>query len=156
MDVNDPLAMGRIKANVPDVFGSNSSGWAMPCVPFAGMGSGFFVVPPADSGVWIEFEHGDLEFPIWTGGWWGSALELPSEAQVPAAPGMQKIVIKTTGGHSLVIDDTPAIGGFTLKLSTGAKITITDIAITIDNGMGGKIEMTGPQISVNSGALEVI
>lgn len=77
IDNNDPLGIGRITVQVPDVLGDEPSTWALPCLPFTGEEAGQFVVPPKDSGVWVEFEQGDPSFPIWTGCWWGERTELP-------------------------------------------------------------------------------
>ena len=151
----DPLMLGRIRAEVPDIMGGNESGWALPCAPFGGDTTGFFAVPKTGAGVWIEFEHGDPDFPIWSGCWWGSAAEMPSKLLVPPPPS-NKLLIQTAGGHSVLIDDTPGTGGITLETATGQKISLTALGIEIDNGMGASIKLTGPQISMNSGALEVI
>lgn len=59
----DPMQIGRIVANVPDVLGSTPSSWAMPCVPVAGIQSGVFLVPSVGSQVWIEFEKGNPDYP---------------------------------------------------------------------------------------------
>ena len=152
-DIQDPLMTGRIKANVPDVMGDQESGWAMPCAPFGGSGMGFFALPKVGAGVWIEFEHGDPDYPIWTGCWFGSAAEMPTDL---LAPPYKKVMIKTEGGHSITLDDTPGIGGITLQTSGGQKLVMNATGIEIDNGLGAKIKMTGPQISVNDGALDVI
>ena len=152
-DINDPLMTGRVRAKVPDVMGDLESGWAMPCAPFGGSGMGFFALPKVGAGVWIEFEHGDPDFPIWSGCWWGSVAEVPP---LLLAPPYKKLIIKTEGGTTVILDDTPGIGGITLETSGGQKIVMNAMGIQIDNGMGGKIELTGPQVSVNSGALEVI
>jgi uncharacterized protein involved in type VI secretion and phage assembly len=152
-DIQDPLMTGRIRAKVPDVLGDLESGWAMPCAPFGGSGMGFFALPKVGAGVWIEFEHGDPDYPIWAGCWFGSAAEMPSDL---LAPPYKKVMLKTEGGHSIILDDTPGIGGITLQTSGGQKIVMNATGIEIDNGMGGKIKMTGPQVSVNDGALDVI
>lgn len=152
-DIQDPLMIGRIRAKVPDVLGEMESGWAMPCAPFGGSGMGFFALPKVGAGVWIEFEHGDPDYPIWAGCWFGSAAEMPPDL---LAPPYKKVMLKTEGGHSIILDDTPGIGGITLQTSGGQKIVMNATGIEIDNGMGGKIKMTGPQVSVNDGALDVI
>lgn len=152
-DIQDPLMTGRIRAKVPDVLGDLESGWAMPCAPFGGSGMGFFALPKVGAGVWIEFEHGDPDFPIWVGCWFGSVAEMPSDL---LAPPYKKVMLKTEGGHSIILDDTPGIGGITLQTSGGQKIVMNATGIEIDNGTGGKIKMTGPQVSVNDGALDVI
>lgn len=152
-DINDPLNIGRIKANVPDVMGEQESGWAMPCAPFGGNGMGFFALPTVGAGVWIEFEQGDPDDPIWSGCWWGSAAELPP---VLLAPPFKKLIIKTEGGNSILIDDTPGIGGITLETAAGQKIVLAATGVEISNGQGASITLSGPQVSVNNGALDVI
>lgn len=152
-DIEDPLMIGRIKASVPDVMGDDESGWAMPCAPFGGNGMGFFSLPTVGAGVWIEFENGDPDYPIWTGCWFGSADELPT---ILLAPPYKKTLIQTDGGHSVLLDDTPGSGGIVLQTATGQKITMSPTGIEIDNGMGATITLEGPQVSVNNGALEVI
>jgi uncharacterized protein involved in type VI secretion and phage assembly len=152
-DNKDPLMIGRVRAKVPDVMGDLESGWAMPCAPFGGSGMGFFALPKVGAGVWIEFEHGDPDYPIWAGCWFGSVAEIPP---LLLTPPYKKVMIKTEGGHSILLDDTPGIGGITLETSGGQKIVINSMGIEIDNGQGGTIKLTGPQVSVNNGALEVI
>lgn len=152
----DPLMLGRVRAKVPDVYGPDGeSGWAMPCVPFAGSGFGFFAVPAVGSRVWMEFEHGDPEYPVWTGGFWGSVADLPSEVLVPPPPS-KKVMIKTEGGHSILLDDTPGLGGITLQTSGGQKFVMTSLGIEINDGQGAVIKFTGPQVSINNGAIDVI
>jgi uncharacterized protein involved in type VI secretion and phage assembly len=153
-DNNDPLMIGRVRARVPDVMGAEESGWALPCAPFGGSGMGFFAVPTSGAGVWIEFEHGDPEYPIWSGCWWGSVAEVPPSLLVPP-PASGKVLIRTDGGHSVLIDDTPGIGGITLQTSGGQKIVLNALGIEIDNGMGASIKLTGPQTSINNGALDI-
>ncbi len=148
----DPLQIGRIQAIVPDVSGVSPTSWAMPCVPVAGINTGVFTVPQVGSGVWVEFEHGDPDYPIWSGCWWGTMAEVPP---VLLAPPYKKFLLKTEGGHSILLDDTPGEGGITLETSDGQKIVVSATGIEIDNGQGASIKLTGPQVSVNGGALEV-
>ena len=152
-DIQDPLMKMRVRANVPDVLGDQESGWAMPCLPFAGSGMGLFGLPKVGAGVWIEFEHGDPDYPIWSGCFIGSLAEAPSDL---LAPPYKKVILKTEGGHSIILDDTPGIGGITLQTSGGQKIVLNATSVEITDGQGGSIKMTGPQVSINSGALEVI
>ena len=155
IDNVDPLQTGRLMVQVPDVSGVLPSTWAMPCLPFAGTLSGFYVVPEIGSQVWIEFEQGDPDYPIWVGCFWGSAADVPALA-LAGAPGLQQIVVQTTGQNTLLISDTPGpTGGIMLQSSTGALISVSDAGITISNGQGAAITMTGPSVTVNEGALEV-
>ncbi len=155
-NINDPARLGRIKATVEYPMGGKESGWAEPSAPFGGSGMGFFALPKKGAGVWIEFEQGDLEHPIWSGCWFGSATEMPPVllTEGPTSP-FKKVLLKTEGGHSILLDDTPGKGGVTLETSSGQKIVISATGIEIDNGQGASIKLTGPQVSVNGGALEV-
>ena len=156
LDNVDPMQMARLLVQVPDVSNILPSTWAMPCLPFAGIQSGMFVVPIIGSGVWIEFEQGDSDYPIWVGGFWGSAEEVPALA-LAGSPTLQQIVIQTTGQNTLMISDVPGpTGGILLKSTSGAMISISDTGIIISNGQGATIDMTGPSVTVNEGALEVI
>lgn len=151
-DNEDPMLTGRIRARVADVTGDDESGWALPAAPFGGSSMGFFALPEVGSGVWIEFEHGDPDYPIWTGAWWGSVADMPS---LLLAPPYQKVMLRTKGGHSITLDDTPGIGGITLETADGQKLVLSSTGVELTNGMGGSIKLTGPQVSVNQGALEV-
>lgn len=92
----DPEQRGRIMAMVPDVLGMTPSSWALPCVPMAGKQQGVFMVPQLGSGVWIEFEQGNPDYPIWVGGFWGVAAEVPALALAPPPiPPGQNIVMQT-------------------------------------------------------------
>jgi uncharacterized protein involved in type VI secretion and phage assembly len=150
----DPLQMARIQVQVPDVLGPTPSSWAMPCVPLAGIQTGVYVVPPVGAGVWVEFEQGNADYPIWVGGWWGSAAEVPALA-LAAPPGLPNIVLQTTGQNTILISDMPAGPGITLKTTTGAMIVINDTGILISNGKGATIAMVGPAVTINGGAMVI-
>lgn len=150
----DPLMIGRVRATVPDVLGESESGWAMPCAPFGGDQLGFFAVPAKGAGVWIEFEHGDPDYPVWAGCWWGSAKDMPTKLLAPPPPS-KKVMLVTAAGHSILLDDTAGLGGITLETSGGAKIVMNDMGLEITNGQGASVKLSGPKVSVNSGVLEV-
>jgi len=152
-DNRDPLMTARIRARVPDVLGDDESGWAMPCAPFGGSSTGFFALPAKDSGVWVEFEHGDPDYPVWSGCWWGSAAEMPPTLLVSPP---DQVMVVTNGGTSITLSDVPGIGGITLETADGAKISMTALGVEITNGQGASIKLTGPAVSVNDGALDVI
>ena len=152
----DPEQRGRIQAIVPDVSGLTPTSWAMPCLPIAGKQSGVYVVPQIGSGVWIEFEQGDSDYPIWTGCFWGIVAEVPALALAgnPASP---SIVLQTALQNAIVISDVPGpTGGIMLKSTTGASIIVNDTGIYIQNGKGASITMVGPAVNVNNGAMNII
>jgi hypothetical protein len=157
----DPDMRGRLMLNVPDVLGLIPSSWAEPVVPLAGPSGppmGIYFVPPPGTGVWVEFEHGDPDYPIWCGCRWGAQSGLPSNATAgnPADP---NLVIQSLLQHSLTISDlppSPATGGIILQSTTGATIVVNDSGIYISNGKGASITLVGPTVDVNNGALTVI
>jgi hypothetical protein len=166
----DPEQRGRIIALVPDVLGLTPSNWALPCVPIAGKQEGTFLVPQLGAGVWIEFEQGDPDYPIWVGGFWGSFPEVPTAAAVPPpAPAGQNIVIQTTLQHSLILSDAPPLpaeapvpapappgtGGIILRSPSGAMIVVNDAGIFINNGKNASVELVGPSVMINKIALVV-
>src|SRR5215213_4778187 len=102
-DNEDQKNLGRLKARVPKVLGDVETGWALPAGPFAGDGIGLFAVPPPDSGVWIEFEAGDVSRPIWSGCWWGDG-QLPNNNSGTAATPPVKI-IRSEQGMMITLDD---------------------------------------------------
>jgi uncharacterized protein involved in type VI secretion and phage assembly len=152
----DPMMIGRVQVQVPDVLGLGISSWAMPCVPIAGPQMGVYVIPLISSGVWVEFEGGDPDYPIWSGCFWGSTAEVPplAFAGLPVSP---NIVLQTTGQSTIVVSDLPGpTGGIMLKSLTGASIIVNDTGIYIQNGKGASIIMAGPTVTINNGALTII
>jgi hypothetical protein len=74
-----------------------------------------------------------------------------------APPGLQQVVMQTTGQNTLLISDAPGpTGGILLKSTAGALISISEVGITISNGQGATIVMAGPSVTINEGALEVV
>src|SRR5215207_4139956 len=94
----DDEHLGRLEVQVPRVFGTEKV-WAMPCTPFAAKnGGGFFAMPDVDMPVWIEFEAGDKDYPIWSGCFW-PANALSSSDAVPG------VKFWKTKKFSITIDD---------------------------------------------------
>jgi uncharacterized protein involved in type VI secretion and phage assembly len=152
----DPLQEGRIQVQVPDVTGLVPGSWATPCLPAAGIQNGLYTVPPIGALVWVEFERGDPDAPIWVGGFWGSGAEVPALART-VPPGLSGFTLGTTLGHSLVVGDAPGpAGGILLKSPTGATLIVNDTGIYLQNGKGASLVMTGPTVTINNGALVVV
>jgi type VI secretion system (T6SS) baseplate-like injector VgrG len=158
----DPENRGRIQAFVPDVLGLTPSTYALPAQPVAGRQSGMFCVPELNAAVWIEFEQGDPDYPIWTGCFWGSAAEVPlmGLASVPVSP---NIVLESSGHNSLTLSSTAA-NGIILSagpVGAGPSIAITSAGILIKFGTSvislsaTGIDIVGQQITLNGTALVV-
>jgi uncharacterized protein involved in type VI secretion and phage assembly len=164
LDNDDPLKLGRVQVEVPAIAGGEPLGWALPCLPYAGDGHGFYMVPEVQALVWVEFEGGDLSHPIWVGCFWATG-QLPKGAK----PGVfllhtkagnifkisdvdEVIDLTTAGGHIVSVSD----GDDTLTLthSGGASITLEGDKITIDSG-GSKIVLDSSAVNLNDGSLKV-
>lgn len=143
----DPMQQGRIMVSVPAVTGSGTLNWAMPSVPYAGNGVGFWAIPPNGANVWVEYEGGDPDYPIWTGCFWGIG-------EVPTLPALPQMVVLKTETCTLTLNDLPVIGGVTIETAAGMKIKLGATGLEITNGMA-KIEMQALKITFNGGALEV-
>lgn len=162
VDNDDPERLGRLTVRVPSLLGSEVvTGWAMPCVPYGGdRNQGFLCIPEPGAGVWVEFEEGDLEFPIWVGTFWskpGGDSELPksnnvdgSEQENVQSPPTRKI-IKTRKGLTIQLEDADGAEGIIISDGKQANrivfsangvsivhrdhaITMTDEGITVNGG----------------------
>jgi hypothetical protein len=168
----DPDNLGRIQVTVPAIYGDDRQSWAMPCTPYAGKDIGWFTIPPVGTNIWVEFEGGDPDYPIWTGCFWGTD-ELPQNARVAEPDRVQ--VFKTNGitmtlsnldnkGLSIVVEN-PVVEK-TLKLIFNADgIEVNDnnqttgkwMAETIEfkNGNSSTITLTSDSIQLKEGAIEI-
>ena len=112
-DNADPERRGRVRCYCPQVMGltdapNHWTGWAEPCLPWLGGINTLDFGPPlmksqngnVEVGVWLEFEAGDVDFPIWVGTWLPAPTILDPNAQqdLTQAGG-------TTGGA--IVDNPP-------------------------------------------------
>ena len=131
-------------------------GQAMPCLPIAGKQMGTYMVPQIGAGVWIEFEQGNPDYPIWVGCFWGSGAEVPALARA-TPPAVPAITLQTPLQNGITVSDLPGpTGGIMIKSTTGATLIVNDTGIYIQNGKGAQITMIGPIIDFNTGALTIL
>lgn len=131
----DPEILGRLLLEVPSIPASITN-WAMPCVPYAGFQVGFYAMPPIGANVWVEFEGGDPNYPIWVGCFWG-------EGEVPLESPPEVKVFKTEF-NTFILNDLPEVGGMTL---TSIPPALTDLCLLEFNAEG--ITMTVPESVIN-------
>ena len=149
----DPQGLGRVQVSVPGVLGSSKLAWAMPCLPGAGPGVGLFVIPPKGAKVWVEFERGDPDYPIWSGGYWGMG-------ETPAAMGPTQPVTRVLAGDNFRIEvlDAPGVGTLTISLTTPtgeAKLAIDATAMELAWGKSSvKLSIDG--VGINGTNLKVL
>jgi hypothetical protein len=148
----DPMQLGRVQVSVPAVLGDGQLSWAVPCVPYAGDGVGFFAVPPMGANVWVEFEGGDPAYPILAGCFWGTG-------QVPGT-GLPTTKVFKTDGVTLTFEDLAGAGGLTIEVASPAVSVPMKVSCTVDGielSIGSqKVLLSASSVSVNDGALEVM
>jgi uncharacterized protein involved in type VI secretion and phage assembly len=149
----DPLRRGRLEVLVPAVLGDVPV-WAMPCVPYAGPNLGFYAMPEVGTGVWVEFEAGDVSFPIWSGCFWNTD-------DIDSADADPTVKFFKTKKFTLRVDD--GNGEIVIKNDSGSEITLTaqDIlhkssTVKQEAAGGRKTELSSASFKVNDGSLEVL
>ena len=153
----DPFMQGRICAKVPAVFGEEETGWALPSAPYGGRGVGMFFIPPRDANVWIEFEDGNPELPIWSGCFWaiGEAPHFFAMPPLPATPlTMPEVKVIKTNFATISINDLPGIGNVSVETTNGLKIVMDIKGIEVSNGKAN-IRLIGKSVIINDGALSI-
>lgn len=118
-DNDDPEERGRIKARVPALLGDDNTDWAEPCFPYAGSDVGDVFIPEIDDMVWMEFEAGDINKPIWV----GSPLaqqDTPSDIKDNYP---EQHIIKTDSGHKIIFDDSEDDPRLIIEHESGTSVT---------------------------------
>ena len=137
-DVADPEKRGRIRVMCPKVLGEAKSAWCEPCIPVAYDLGGDYAIPKVDEFVWVEFEEGNSNKPIYTGGLW-STNKSPSHAYVV------KNRLITWGDCKIEMNETP---NKSIAISIGSSsILMTKTSINIASDL---IYLNGNSISSNA------
>lgn len=148
-DNQDPKNLGRVRTKVPEALGDVESGWALPVAPYAGDGEGFYAIPKVGAGVWIEFEAGDVERPIWSGAWWGDNQLPKNESGADTKPPLK--IWRSEKGMLIALDDDAQT--LTLSDSQGSNlitIKVQDSQVRIQ--ATAKVIVDAPQIELVDGA----
>jgi hypothetical protein len=156
----DPEFRGRLMLDIPGVLSMSPSTWAEPCTALSGPtgpAMGVYMVPPVGAGVWVMFEAGDPDRPVWIGCRFDAPNNVPPLALLgnSADP---NIYIQALLQHSLMISDmppSPMTGGIVLRSAGGAMVVVNDAGIFISNGKGATITLVGPTINLNNGAMAI-
>ncbi len=149
----DPMMLGRVQVSAPAVLGDGTLSWAMPCAPYAGSSVGFWAIPPVGANVWVEFEGGDTDYPIYSGCFWGVG-------ESPATPAVPQMKVLKTDGITITMSDLPGAGGLTIEVApplvaTPLKLAFSASGIEMSNS-AANVKLSPASVSLNNGALEVI
>jgi hypothetical protein len=119
IDNNDPENMNRCKVVLPSIMPNDIKGkWALPKNSWGGKDYGINLLPQKGDVVYITFEQGDLDYPIWEHSSF-SKSEKPKEFKDANYYGF-----KTPKGKLIIINDNED-GGIIVKLETGELINIS-------------------------------
>lgn len=110
-NIQDPEKRGRIRVVCPDVMGDAESAWCEPVSPVAYDGGGDICIPALEEAVWIMFIGGDVERPVYLGGWWSESStpfgDTYSDAENTRVVSFDKVNIRfTQEGLIIYIDGT--------------------------------------------------
>lgn len=153
VDNDDPMRLGRLKMTVPDVFGPDVvTGWATPCLPYGGAADqGTLFVPDNKAGVWVEFEQGDTDCPLWVGTYWsrpGDESQVPhpvdaegADADAVQSPPTAKL-IKTRAGHVLQLEDAEGQESVLVREgASGHRVLLDKDGVTVTDKWGNVIAL---------------
>ena len=141
---DDPQQQGRVQVVVPSIFGATLAVWARPCFPY-----GHFYVPAVGAQVWVEFEAGDPQYPIWVGTWYPQA-DVPAEAKVSPP---ENRVIQTASGHTIELDDKADKPRITIRHKDNSFLAIDDkgsVIVANKNGSTLFLNADGGEASLMS------
>jgi uncharacterized protein involved in type VI secretion and phage assembly len=148
----DAEGRARLQVKVPEVRGDSVVDWALPASPYAGHGVGFFALPPVGANIWVEYEGGNLRYPIWSGCFW-------ERGEIDSTDANPQVVFLKTASATLRIDD--AAGEITIETGS-AKITLSVSEIKIEapqitnTASGATTQLTTAGFDALQGALKVI
>lgn len=155
-NIEDPEQRGRIKCLIPDVLGKEvESAWCEPCVTVAYDRGGDFCLPNVKETIWIAFEDGNPNKPIYMGNWWQKGM-----TPLGANYGAEKSQVRVINYANCLItlkDSTISVnvggGGVELLINNGS-VAITGNLTVSGNINAGSIN-TGPITSgaINAGSL---
>lgn len=138
LDNVDDQHQGRIRVRVPSVGDTPEvSRIAFPKVPLAGTGYGFKSIPKVDSIVWVTFENGKLDMPVWEGGIWVRD-GIPEALRDPDTHGWF-----TPAGHKILLDEKSGQETVTVEHKNGAKLSIDKDGNVFVSNVSGKIVNVG-------------
>lgn len=140
-DNEDPEHRGRVKVHVPQIHGDSwPDVWAEPKAVGAGPGCGFWSIPDVGDWVYVTFDHGRPEHPLWAGGWWGSDDVLEGD-MTP-----KKVVLAVKEGMKVVLDRENQT--IMIEQSVGNSIFMSDEETRIKHA--GKIVIEGDNCSIQA------
>ncbi len=143
-DNNDPDGMGRVKVQYPWQDDSIVSHWARVVSPGAGHQRGVEFLPEVNDEVLVAFEHGDMHRPYVLGGLWNGSDDPPeaNSALIGGQGSVNKRIVKSRAGHTIILDDTNSMGGITIVDKTGNnKVTIDSRSNKLTIEAQGDIEL---------------
>lgn len=174
-DNDDPKRIGRVRIRIvsihgiegePDAISNDELPWALPCFPSATYNSGFCILPEVNSTVWVLFEDGSLDKPVYIGGMFGTGTAVGRQvgntsggeyrsqrlykSEVPdefTPDNETKIVYKSPKGASLIVREQ--LGEESVELRDQLGDTLTMRAPITDDVSIANIENMPPETLID-------
>lgn len=158
----DPDRRGRLQVRVPSVLGPAVAVWAEPCVPFGGLeGHGMLWVPEPEAQIWVEFEEGLIDRPLWVGTFWPNKGEAPNafgeEGDDPRDPNAR--MMQTPSGHRILLDDTPDAPRVQVQHAGGSQLELAPegvCTLSVEGGPMVRLQPDQTKVQVDDGGGNVI
>lgn len=140
VSVDDPMQLDRIRVRVPEVLGGTITDWVWP----KHVAPNWSWKPNVDERVWVEFENGDIDRPLYSGTWYprvGNESSIPEEVTDNY---LRVRMIQTPEGHKIIFtdpdpSDATVANGITVKTKEGHVIDLADAS----NGKQTSIKTAG-------------
>jgi uncharacterized protein involved in type VI secretion and phage assembly len=162
-EIDEPNSQVRLEfPHLPEAYRSN---WAPIAHGLSGANRGMYFLPEEGDEALVAFHNGDFDNPyvlgfLWNGG--AAPPETDRHNRVILTPGghtlrfedtdgAQKIILQSSGGHNLTIDDSART--ITVGDSGGSNRVVIDSAggsVTIQ--ASSRVSVNAPEVSLGSGA----
>jgi uncharacterized protein involved in type VI secretion and phage assembly len=145
----EPENLGRILVSVESVFDDAAPEhhvWARPCFPF-----GHVYVPEEGDKIWVAFENGDPQSPVWLGIWYAEG-SMPEEAD--QSPPAQR-VIRSAAGHTITLDDAENNEKVIIKDKAGNCIELRGDGVLFKCEQDLTIDASGKNIVIKAQSVDV-
>lgn len=120
-DILDPEVRGRIKVKCPSLLSLSDSSWCEYC----GSTSDFHLPALGDT-VWVEFENGLVDKPVYSGSWY-------AKEQIPTTDTSGSTRVIQFNGNTITMSDHIELkskDGTTISIN-GGSLTINGVAVAL-------------------------
>lgn len=151
VNVKDPEQRGRVRVKCPEVLEDEVSAWCEPGYSYAVDFGGDFCIPSINEWVWVTFQEGDLDSPVYLGGWW-------QEKKTPLGSNYNELVnkVRIINYHNMNIafnktDNSVVINTFDPDSNSETEVKVTPNKFTV----GVTVIRGGADFTIEDGLIKI-